>query len=140
MNRFVNFPGYDHRQSLRCIKVYEPERCPATYIMQKSKRKVQGVPQSQTAALPRHQEEEETDKSKQAQIDQHTKSTKISSLFPRRSNRNAKRTEKHKNKMAQGNTYNKSQTVITIKVNAIFSLIRQKTTTTKIKRLLKHHW
>ena len=36
----------------------------------KSKRKVQGVPQSQTAALPRHQEEEETDKSKQAQIDQ----------------------------------------------------------------------
>ena len=37
---------------------------------QKGKRKVQGVPQSQTAALPRHQEEEETDKSKQAQIDQ----------------------------------------------------------------------
>ena len=36
----------------------------------KSKRKVQGVPQSQTAALPRPQEEEETDKSKQAQIEQ----------------------------------------------------------------------
>ena len=36
----------------------------------KGKRKVQGVPQSQTAALPRHQEEEETDKSTQAQIDQ----------------------------------------------------------------------
>ena len=36
----------------------------------KGKRKIQGVPQSQTAALPRHQEEEETDKSKQAQIDQ----------------------------------------------------------------------
>ena len=30
----------------------------------KGKRKIQGVPQSQTAALPRHQEEEETDKSK----------------------------------------------------------------------------
>ena len=28
------------------------------------------VPQSQTAALPRHQEKDETDKSKQAQIDQ----------------------------------------------------------------------
>ena len=28
------------------------------------------MPQSQTAALPRHQEEEETDKSKQAQIEQ----------------------------------------------------------------------
>ena len=39
-------------------------------IEKKGKRKVQGVPQSQTAALPRHQEEEETDKSKQAQIEQ----------------------------------------------------------------------
>ena len=36
----------------------------------KGKRKVQGVPQSQIAALPRHQEEEETDKSKQAQTEQ----------------------------------------------------------------------
>ena len=32
--------------------------------------KVQGVPQSQTAALPRHQEEEEINKTKQAQIEQ----------------------------------------------------------------------
>ena len=39
--------------------------CPKT-----GKRKVQGVPRSQTAALPRHQEEEETDKSKQAQTEQ----------------------------------------------------------------------
>ena len=36
----------------------------------KGKRKVHRVPQSQTAALPRRQEEEEIDKSKQAQIDQ----------------------------------------------------------------------
>ena len=36
----------------------------------KSKRKVQGVPQSQTAALLRHQEDEEKDKTKQAQIEQ----------------------------------------------------------------------
>ena len=36
----------------------------------KDKRKVQGVPQSQTAALLRPQEDEETDKSKQAQIEQ----------------------------------------------------------------------
>ena len=38
----------------------------------------------------------------------HTKNNKISSLFPKRGNRNAKRTEKHKHKMAQGKTYNKS--------------------------------
>ena len=33
-----------------------------------------------------------------------TKSTKISSLFPKRGNRNAKRTEKHKNKIKQSKT------------------------------------
>ena len=37
-----------------------------------------------------------------------TKSTKISSLFPKRGDRNTKRTEKHKNKMTHGKTYNKS--------------------------------
>ena len=36
------------------------------------------------------------------------KSTKISSLFPKRGNCNTKRTEKHKNKMTHGKTYNKS--------------------------------
>ena len=45
----------------------------------------------------------------------HTKSTKINSLFPKRDNRNAKKTEKHKNKMAQGKTYNKSPRRITHK-------------------------
>ena len=37
-----------------------------------------------------------------------TKSIKISSLFPKRGNRNTKRIEKHKNKMTHGKTYNKS--------------------------------
>ena len=45
----------------------------------KGKRKVQGVPQSQTAALPRSQEEKETDKSKH-KPNKRTKSTKIISL------------------------------------------------------------
>ena len=40
------------------------------YYTQNGTRKVQGVPQSQAAALPRHQGEEETDKTKQAQIKQ----------------------------------------------------------------------
>ena len=55
----------------------------------KGKRKVQGVPQSQTAALPRNQEEEEIDKTKKHESNKRTKSTKISSLFPQRGNRNA---------------------------------------------------
>ena len=36
----------------------------------KGKRKVQGVPQSETAALPRPQEQEESDKSKQVRTEQ----------------------------------------------------------------------
>ena len=39
-------------------------------MKKKDKRKIQGVPQSQAPALPRHQEEEETGKTKQAQIEQ----------------------------------------------------------------------
>ena len=45
-------------------------------VSNKAKRKVQGVPQSKTAALPRHQEEEETDKPKQAQIEKKKKKKK----------------------------------------------------------------
>ena len=48
----------------------------------KGKRKVQGVSQSQTAPLPRHKEKEETDKTKQAQIEQMHKSSKISFSSP----------------------------------------------------------
>ena len=39
-------------------------------MSKKGKRKVQGMSQSQTVALSRPQEEEETDKPKQAQIEQ----------------------------------------------------------------------
>ena len=52
--------------------------------------------------------EEETDESKQHKPNRRTKSTKISSLFPKRSYRNTKRNEKHKNKMTHGKTHNKS--------------------------------
>ena len=43
---------------------------PRALHKKKGKRKVQGVPPSQIAAIPIYQEEEETDKSKQAQIEQ----------------------------------------------------------------------
>ena len=73
-------------------------------LFEKGKRKVQGVPQSQATALPRHQEEEETDRTKQAQSNKCSKNTKIALFFPKRGNCNAKRTEKHKNKITQGQT------------------------------------
>ena len=69
-----------------------------------SKKKVRG-PQSQAAALPRHQEEEETGKTKQAQVEQmYEKHCDLSSLFPKRGNCSAKRTDKYKNKITQGKT------------------------------------
>ena len=52
----INFP------KPTCIRVGDPKKG--------GKRKLQGVPQLQTAAHPRNKEEEETDKSKQAQIKQ----------------------------------------------------------------------
>ena len=73
-------------------------------ITKKCKRKVQGVPQLQTAALPRAQEKEELTNPNKNKSNKRTKITKISSLFPKRGNRNAKRTEKHKNKMTKGKT------------------------------------
>ena len=55
-------------------------------LPEKGKRKVKVLPHSQAAAHPRHKDEEETDKIKQAQIEQNTKNAKISSLFPKRGN------------------------------------------------------
>ena len=61
----------------------------------KVNRKIQGVPQSQTAANPRHQEEEiEWLKlTRTKQINKCTRSTQISSLFPKRGDHNAKRND-----------------------------------------------
>ena len=86
--------------------------------------KVQGVPQSQTAEKVREKSREchnykpqpfpdPKRKRKPTNLNKHkpnkrTKSTMISSLFPKRGNRKTKRTKKHKNKMTHGKTYNKS--------------------------------
>ena len=59
-----------------------------------------------------------------------TKSTKISSLFPKRGNRNTKRTEKHKNKMTHGKTYNKSPR----RINHIATKSKTNTGTTALER------
>ena len=44
--------------------------CSQQIFSPKKVKEVQGVPQSQVTALPRHQEEEGTDKTKQVQIEQ----------------------------------------------------------------------
>ena len=55
--------AYCYTEAFRMLKV-------KATVPEKGTRKVQGVPQSQTAALPRHQKEAETDKTKPEQIDQ----------------------------------------------------------------------
>ena len=89
-------------------------------IKKKGKRKVQGVPQSHKKNVREkcrechnHKPQPFPDPKRKRKPNKHktnkrTKSTKISSLFPKRGNRNTKRTEKHKNKMTHGKTYNKS--------------------------------
>ena len=60
----------------------------------------------------------------------HTKSTKISSLSPKRGNRNTKRTDKHKNKMTHGKTYNKSP----CRINQKATKTKTNTGTTALER------
>ena len=62
-----------------------------------------------------------------------TKSTKISSLFPKRGNRNTKRTEKHKNKMTHGKTYNK----LPCRINHKATKSKTNTGTTALERLVE---
>ena len=62
-----------------------------------------------------------------------TKSTEISSLFPKRGNRNTKRTEKHKNKMTHGKTYNKSPR----RINHKATKSKTNTGTTALERSLE---
>ena len=89
---------------------------------QKGKSKVQGMPQSQKKVrektrechnhkpqpFPDHKRKRKPTNPNKHKSNKRTKSTKTSSLFPKRGNRNTKRTEKHKNKMTHGKTYNKS--------------------------------
>ena len=62
-----------------------------------------------------------------------TKSTKISYLFPKQGNRNTKRTEKHKNKMTHGKTYNKSPR----RINNKATKSKTNTGTTALERSVK---
>ena len=66
-------------------------------------RKVQGVPQSQTAANPRHQEEEKNDKkvARTKQTNKCTRSKQTSSLIPKRGDHNAKKNEETRGQRAR---------------------------------------
>ena len=88
-----------------CIaRTLDHEECEEIQITEsiKCKRKVQGVLQSQSAAIPYTKRKRKQTKPNKCKSNKRTKSIKISSLFPKRGNSNAKRTEKYKNKITQG--------------------------------------
>ena len=71
-NRFINDFLEENQQKIsdNTAQTLEGKITYTELSPKKGKREVQGVPQSQTAAHSRHQEEEETVKTKQAQIEQ----------------------------------------------------------------------
>ena len=115
--------------------------------LQKGKRKVQGVPQLQKKVREKPREchnhkpkpfPDPKRKRKLTNLNKHkpnkrTKSTKISSLFPKRGNRNTKRTEKHKNTMTHRKTYNKSPR----RINHKATKSKTNTGTTALERSVK---
>ena len=76
--------------------------------LKKGKRKDQGCHNHKPQPFPDPKRKRKPTNPNKYKSKKRTKSTKISSLFPKQGNRNTKRTEKHKNKMTHGKTYNKS--------------------------------
>ena len=70
--------------------------------------KPQPFPDPKRKRKPTNPNKHKNNKQTKKKSNKRTKSTKISSLFPKRGNRNIKRTGKHKTKMTHGKTYNKS--------------------------------
>ena len=92
---FNNFDeSYTMMNSLMCKLIHEVVL--RKFHEKKIKRKVQEVTQSQIAANRCYQNEAVRDTKHYAQNKQTQKSTQTSSIFPKRDDRNAKRTEKYK--------------------------------------------
>ena len=95
---------FDTSQQLGCL--HRSDRCLSTRSDSSSiqeipsfRKKMLREKSKECAALPRHQEEEETDKTKQTQIKQ-----MYEKPLSMRGNRNAQRTVKDKNKITPGKT------------------------------------
>ena len=69
------------------------------------------MPQSQTAANPRHHEEEKKDKNiyaRNKQTNKCTRSTKASSLFPKRDDQNAEKKKEKKKRRNEDTEHDKT--------------------------------
>ena len=89
-----------------CFRIYLI--CPPNTITEKVREKSRESHNHKPQPFPDPKRKKNPTNLNKHKPNKRTKSTKISSLFPKRGNRNTKRTEKHKNKMTHGKTYNKS--------------------------------
>ena len=84
------------------------DRKPHVYFTKKVREKSRECHNHKSQPFPDPKRKRKPTNLNKHQPNKRTKSTGISSLFPERGNRNTKRTEKYKNKMTYGKTYNKS--------------------------------
>ena len=84
----ISFIEYQHGWS-KCLNI--------RYVLEKVREKSRECHNHKTQPLTKRKRKPTI--SNKHKSNKRTKRTKISSLFPKRGNRNAKRTEKHKNKM-----------------------------------------
>ena len=75
-----------------------------TYMQKKVREKSRECNNHKQQPFPETKRKRKQTKPKKHKSNKHMKITKISSLFPKRGNRNAKRTEKQKNKITHGKT------------------------------------
>ena len=90
-----------------CLYNFDPLK-PHFYIVKKVREKSRECHNHKLQPFPDPKRKRKPTNLNKHKPNKRTKSTKISSLFPKRGNRNTIRTEKHKNKMTHGKTYNKS--------------------------------
>ena len=110
MNRTTMGP--DHSIDYRAPTIWIRLKWETSFKKKKKKKKVREKSREchnhKTQPFPDPKRKRKPTNPNKHKSNKRTKSIKISSLFPKRGNRNTKRTEKHKNKMTHGKTYNKS--------------------------------
>ena len=106
---------YGRRLQLKCLHYQKPTFRNASLMMpdsKKKKKKKKKTAREKSRECCNHKPQPFPDTKRKRKLtnpnkqesNKHMKSNKISSLFPKRGNCTAKRTEKHKNKMTQGKT------------------------------------
>ena len=105
----LSFPMCPYTEGIQCaINLTDRDKLLNSPIQKKVREKSRECHNHKPQPFPDPKRKRKPTNPNKHKLNKRTKSTKISSLFPKLGNRNTKRTEKHKNKMTHGKTYNKS--------------------------------